>query len=130
MNDWVIFYVMTIVECYAPPGKTVCERQAPIKMPFVSSVDCTVALDVWVQSRIRASNVILVDTPKCEATPYLVANLDPGNAPTEGEFAEARDNWLQLRAFQTFESAKGDLGEELFDDYVSVYWDEYQQGRP
>src|SRR5262245_42130252 len=76
MKNWVIVWVMTLVECVASPGKVVCEKMAPFQVSFLISVDCSVVLDIFVQQYMHFSNILLLETPSCKAAPKLLSAIN------------------------------------------------------
>lgn len=70
---WIQVFIMTLSECVAPTGKTVCQEQQ-LQMQFVSQADCEVALEQLVSLKERSEDVIVYkDKSRCvmsaKATP-------------------------------------------------------------
>jgi len=67
-TGWIQVFVLTLAECVAPAGKTVCQQQE-FELTFLTQADCQVALEQLVTLKDAAENVI-VDRSKtrCEAT--------------------------------------------------------------
>lgn len=65
---WIQVFVLTLVECVAPSGKTVCQQQE-LEMTFLTQADCQQALQQLVTLKDAAENII-VDKAKtrCETT--------------------------------------------------------------
>jgi hypothetical protein len=55
---WIQVFVLTISECLAPAGKTICQEQE-LQMRFVSQADCELAREHLVALMERADNVIV-----------------------------------------------------------------------
>lgn len=65
---WIQVFVLTIAECVAPAGKTVCQEQV-IEIDFLSQGDCEAALEQLVESKNANERVILnVDETRCTST--------------------------------------------------------------
>jgi surface antigen len=67
-TGWIQVFVLTLAECVAPAGKTVCQQQE-FELTFLTQADCQVALEQLVTLKDAAENII-VDKSKtrCEAT--------------------------------------------------------------
>ncbi|HSD69640.1 MAG TPA: hypothetical protein VLB07_08805 [Woeseiaceae bacterium] len=62
---WIQVFVLTLSECVAPAGKTVCQEQE-LKMQFVEQAECQLALEQLVQLKEAAENVIVYkDKSQC-----------------------------------------------------------------
>ena len=55
---WIQVFVLTIAECVAPAGKTVCQEQE-FELQFLTAADCRVALEQLVALKEAAPNVIV-----------------------------------------------------------------------
>ena len=55
---WIQVFVLTIAECVAPAGKTVCQEQE-LEMLFLNENDCKVALQQLVSLKSASDNVIV-----------------------------------------------------------------------
>lgn len=55
---WIQVFVLTIAECVAPAGKTVCQEQQ-LEMFFLNENDCNVALEQLVSLKSKAEDVIV-----------------------------------------------------------------------
>lgn len=64
---WVQVFVLTLAECIAPAGKTVCQEHE-FELMFLSQSDCEVALEQLVTLKDAAENVI-VDKSKSGCAP-------------------------------------------------------------
>lgn len=67
-TGWIQVFVLTLAECVAPSGKTVCQQQE-LEMTFLTQADCQAALEQLVTLK-DAAETIIVDKSKtrCEAT--------------------------------------------------------------
>jgi hypothetical protein len=55
---WIQVFVLTLSECLAPAGKTVCQEQE-LQMQFVDQAECELALQQLVALKEGAANVIV-----------------------------------------------------------------------
>ena len=129
MDNWVIVWMLSLVECIAPPGKVVCEKEPPLEIIFVDAADCSVVLDTFVQLYMDLPNVLLVDVPRCKAVPHLLSA--PHTNESQIELLRNRDRAVWLNQFPSEQEAMRYLSENAtwLDNYVSLYWQDYQRGR-
>jgi len=65
---WIQVFVLTLSECLAPAGKTICQEQE-LQMQFVSQADCELAREQFIFLADRADDVIIdKDKTRCEVT--------------------------------------------------------------
>ena len=57
-TTWIQVFVLTLSECVAPAGKTVCQENE-IEMQFLTRADCEVALQELVSLKDQFDNVIV-----------------------------------------------------------------------
>jgi hypothetical protein len=57
-TTWIQVFVLTIAECAAPAGKTVCQQQE-FDLQFLTRADCEVALEQLVTLKDESANVIV-----------------------------------------------------------------------
>lgn len=55
---WIQVFVMTIAECVAPAGKTVCQEQQ-FELEFLSRSDCETALEQFLDLKEESDRVIV-----------------------------------------------------------------------
>lgn len=55
---WIQVFVLTLSECVAPAGKTVCQEQE-LQLQFVDQAECELALQQLVSLKDEAENVIV-----------------------------------------------------------------------
>lgn len=55
---WIQVFVLTIAECVAPAGKTVCQQQE-FDLQFLTRADCEVALEQLITLKDASANVIV-----------------------------------------------------------------------
>ena len=62
---WIQVFVLTLSECVAPAGKTVCQEQE-LQMQFVEQAECELALEQLISLKDEAKNVIVYkDRSQC-----------------------------------------------------------------
>jgi hypothetical protein len=67
-TGWIQVFVLTLAECVAPAGKTVCQQQE-FELTFLTQADCQTALEQLVSLKDAAENIIVDKTnTRCEAT--------------------------------------------------------------
>jgi len=64
---WIQVFVLTLAECIAPAGKTVCQENE-FELMFLSQSDCEIALEQFVMLKDASENVI-VDKSKSGCAP-------------------------------------------------------------
>jgi hypothetical protein len=91
---WIQVFVLTLSECVAPAGKTVCQERE-FELQFLTRADCEFALQQLVSLKQSADNVI-VDAGKSRCIVSaregrVFANVDAVNQPFgEGESVQVR----------------------------------------
>lgn len=55
---WIQVFVLTLAECVAPAGKTVCQEQE-FQLEFLNRADCEVALQQFVALKEESASVIV-----------------------------------------------------------------------
>ena len=122
---WIQVFVLTLTECVAPAGKTVCQEQE-LSLQFLTEGDCRAALKQLVAAKDALDNVI-IDMGRSGCAPSArehatFASLDelaaavadtsvfvePGDQPEAAAPDSARNNHLsRLDSLKTCEEAKG-----------------------
>ena len=64
---WIQVFILTLAECVAPAGKTVCQEQQ-FELQFLSKADCTYALEQLIAAKDQ-SEYVIVDRQKSGCTP-------------------------------------------------------------
>ena len=57
-TSWIQVFVLTISECVAPAGKTVCQEQE-FDLQFLTRADCEIALEQLVTLKEESASVII-----------------------------------------------------------------------
>ena len=63
---WIQVFVLTLSECVAPAGKTVCQEQE-FELQFLSQSDCEFAMQQLVSLK-QESDKVIIDTNKASCT--------------------------------------------------------------
>jgi len=76
---WIQVFVLTLSECVAPAGKTVCQEQS-LELQFLTQSDCEIALQQFVSLKQESESVI-IDPAKASCAPtarqqQVFASLD------------------------------------------------------
>jgi hypothetical protein len=79
---WIQVFVLTLSECVAPSGKTVCQQQE-VQYQFASRDDCEAVLETLIASKANDENVI-VDEGRSRCLPtareqQVFASVDEAN---------------------------------------------------
>ena len=120
---WIQVFVLTIAECVAPAGKTICQEQQ-LEMVFLNENDCNVALEQLVSLKSEADDVI-VDADRSTCTPtarrkeifrsvndinHAYANVEGWRAPeitqSQPDFTQA-SHQERLESVQTCDETNG-----------------------
>ncbi len=67
---WIQIFILTLAECVAPVGKTVCQEQQ-FELQFVSRADCEYALQQMIAMKDENEHII-VNRQKSACTPSAV----------------------------------------------------------
>ena len=97
-TGWIQVFVLTIAECVAPAGKTVCQ-ETQFELQFLTRADCEVALEQLVTLKEESESVIVdARASGCRATAVQrevfasLAAINEANLDTDGwEAPEAGD---------------------------------------
>ncbi len=66
--SWIQVFVLTVSECVAPAGKTVCQQQE-FELTFLTEADCAVAREQLIELKEASESVIInADATRCVAT--------------------------------------------------------------
>lgn len=88
---WIQVFVLTLSECVAPAGKTVCQEQT-LELQFLTQADCEVALQQLVSLKQESESVIIDPAnASCVATArqrQVFASLDAIEEANQG-----KENW-------------------------------------
>jgi hypothetical protein len=99
---WIQVFVLTLSECVAPAGKTVCQEQE-FELQFLSQSDCEFALQQLVALK-QESDKVIIDADKASCTVSARQSRVFASASGVGEAAGDDMNW---RAPKTEESHPG-----------------------
>lgn len=88
---WIQIFILTLTECVAPAGKTVCQEQA-FELNFVTQSECEFALQELITLK-DASESVIVDKNKSGCAPSA-RQLDVFASLTGvAEFAKDKEGW-------------------------------------
>ncbi|MEM8814591.1 MAG: hypothetical protein AAFX56_09060 [Pseudomonadota bacterium] len=66
--SWIQVFVLTVSECVAPAGKTICQQQE-FELTFLTEADCAVAREQFIALKEASESVIVnADATRCVAT--------------------------------------------------------------
>ena len=88
---WIQVFVLTLSECVAPAGKTVCQEQS-FELQFLTQADCEYALEQLVSLKQESESVI-IDPAQASCAPTarkqtVFASLDAIEEANRGQ-----ENW-------------------------------------
>ena len=88
---WIQVFVLTLAECVAPAGKTVCQERQ-FELQFLTRADCEFALQQLVSLKQSSDNVIVdADKSRCAVSARegrVFASVDAVQPFGEGESTE------------------------------------------
>lgn len=67
---WIQIFILTLAECVAPVGKTVCQEQQ-FELQFVSRADCEYALQQLIETK-DANEQVIVNRQKSGCAPSAI----------------------------------------------------------
>ena len=107
---WIQVFVLTIAECVAPAGKTICQEQQ-FDLQFLTRADCEVALEQFLALKEESSTVI-VNRDKSRCAPSareseVFASLDAAAGSAQDSQA-----WLPPSVEEDVSSPARDAYEE------------------
>lgn len=96
---WIQVFVLTLSECFAPAGKTVCQERE-FDLQFLTRADCEFALQQLVSLKQASDNVIVnAGKSRCDVSTRegrVFATADAVNQPfSEGEGSQPRGQTQQ-----------------------------------
>ena len=88
---WIQVFVLTLSECVAPAGKTVCQEQA-FELQFLTQADCEYALQQLVTLK-QASETVIIDPAKASCAPTARQQRVFASLDAIEEINRDADNW-------------------------------------
>lgn len=89
---WIQVFVLSLSECVAPAGKTVCQEQQ-LELEFARLEDCETALEQFIELKEASATVIVdADSARCVATAKRVETFTSLAAVAAAN--EDRENWV------------------------------------
>ena len=99
--SWIQVFVLTVSECVAPAGKTICQQQE-FELTFLTEADCAVAREQLIELKEASESVIVnADATRCVATARQresFSSLAAVNAASAGRDDYQPPNQEQARA--------------------------------
>lgn len=89
---WIQVFVLTIAECVAPAGKTICQEQQ-FDLQFLTRADCEVALEQFLALKEESASVI-VNRDKSRCSPSAREREVFASLEAVSSGAQGFDNWL------------------------------------
>ena len=120
---WIQVFVLTLSECVAPAGKTICQEQA-FELEFLTRSDCEVALEQLLTLKAASDNVIVnpersACAPAARERPVFASVDDLKGSASDGAALRVLDDGTaepsatlvahqeRLAGLQTCEETKG-----------------------
>src|SRR5210317_313738 len=88
---WIQVFVLTLSECVAPAGKTVCQEQS-FELQFLTQADCEYALQQLVSLKQESESVI-IDPAKASCAPTARQQRVFASLDAIEEINRDADNW-------------------------------------
>lgn len=88
---WIQIFVLTLTECVAPAGKTVCQEQE-FELQFLTQSECEFALDQLVTLK-DASDSVIVEKSKSSCVPSARQNKVFASLPEVTESVRDKQAW-------------------------------------
>jgi len=95
-TGWVQVFVLTLAECVAPAGKSVCQ-QSQFELSFLSRADCEFALEQLIELKSQSQQVI-VDKARSGCAPTTVqSKVFPDEAAASTALSD-EEGWREPQA--------------------------------
>ena len=88
---WIQVFVLTLSECVAPAGKTVCQEQS-LELQFLAQADCEVALEQLVSLK-QASASVIIDPARASCAPTARQQRVFASLDAIEQANRDKDNW-------------------------------------
>ncbi len=88
---WIQIFVLTLVECVAPTGKTVCQEQE-FELQFVTQSDCEFALEQLITLK-DASESVIVEKGESSCAPSARQHPVFASVSEVAEAVEDKQGW-------------------------------------
>ena len=88
---WIQVFVLTLSECVAPAGKTVCQEQS-FELQFMTQADCEYALQQLVSLK-QESETVIIDPAKASCAPTALRRKVFASLDAVEEANRDKENW-------------------------------------
>ncbi len=88
---WIQVFVLTLSECVAPAGKTVCQEQS-FELQFLTQADCEYALEQLVSLKQESESVI-IDPARASCAPTARQQTVFASLDAIEEANRDKENW-------------------------------------
>ena len=88
---WIQVFVLTLSECVAPAGKTVCQEQT-LELQFLTQADCEIARQELVSLK-QASESVIIDPAKAVCAPTARRQSVFASLDAIEEANQDKQNW-------------------------------------
>lgn len=88
---WIQVFVLTLSECVAPAGKTVCQEQS-FELQFLTQADCEFALQQLVSLK-QESDSVIIDPSRASCAPTARQQAVFASLDAIEEANRDTDNW-------------------------------------
>lgn len=92
-TTWIQIFVLTLAECVAPAGKTVCQEHE-FELQFLTQSDCQFALEQLITLKDAADNII-VDKSKSGCAPSARQHSAYSSLVEVAEAVEDKQGWKE-----------------------------------
>ena len=114
---WIQVFVLTLAECVAPAGKTVCQERE-IELQFANRADCEIALQQLIALKTESESVIVnAERSSCAASAIeqqVFTSLDAINKANENT-----DDWRAPEIERTQPGRSGTAHQQRLDSLKS-----------
>lgn len=97
-TGWIQVFVLTLAECVAPAGKTVCQEQE-VQYQFVDRQECETVLQQLIDYSAAAENVI-VNAQRSSCLPTVVEQTVYASVAEANEELSDTEGWGRLASNQ------------------------------
>lgn len=89
-TGWIQVFVLTLAECVAPAGKSVCQ-ESQFELSFLNRTDCEFALEQLVELKSASEQVIIDKTRSGCAATAVQSEIFPSVAAASNALSEQPD---------------------------------------
>ena len=96
---WIQVFVLTLSECVAPAGKSVCQEQS-LELEFLTRADCEIAMQQLVSLK-QDSETVIIDPAKASCIPTARQQQVFASLDAIEEANRDKENWRAPKAGDT-----------------------------